>query len=285
LGWNLGGSADILSLGATNASLNRQIDLLIQDLNHQFLTINGSLNQVAPEVEMALWLTGEKATEWAVTKTVSGAWKLGKSGVNLFRAFPESGGVSGGLGSWLRGGAADSGTMYKDYIGLDGGYSPLLVSDSGSLLGSVDNFGSDISGLLALPAPRANPFTLDDVRMLEGRAKWEAGEVYIQELFGVPGQRHYPVPGTGGRLVDAPVNTLNQGVIANEIKTYQYYMRSGGENKVPLDARIHEQLERDLYLRDTVEGYDPRYLFLEAPPSPDLSRILELNRIIHVIYN
>jgi len=175
--------------------------------------------------------------------------------------------------------------MYKDYIGLDGGYSPLLVSDSGSLLGSVDNFGSDISGLLALPAPRANPFTLDDVRMLEGRAKWEAGEVYIQELFGVPGQRHYPVPGTGGRLVDAPVNTLNQGVIANEIKTYQYYMRSGGENKVPLDARIHEQLERDLYLRDTVEGYDPRYLFLEAPPSPDLSRILELNRIIHVIYN
>lgn len=110
LGWNLGGSADILSLGATNASLNRQTDLLIQDLNHQFLTINGSVNQVAPEVELALWFTGEKATEWAA----SGAWKLGKSGVNLFRAMPESGGVTGGLGSWLRGGGADADTMYSE---------------------------------------------------------------------------------------------------------------------------------------------------------------------------
>ena len=111
-GWSLGDSADILNLGATNASLSRQTDLLLQDLNQQYLTINGAVNQFAPEVELALWFTGEKVTEAAAT----GIWKLGKSSVNLFRVMPESGGVSAGLSTWLRGDGVDAATMYPEFV-------------------------------------------------------------------------------------------------------------------------------------------------------------------------
>ena len=140
--------------------------------------------------------------------------------------------------------------------------------------------GSD--EILALPAPGQRTFTLDELRSLEDRQKWEAGETYVQELYGSTGQRHYPVPGTDGRFVDAPVDLSNGGVLANEVKTYQRTVSSGGLNEVPLNNKIYQQIEKDLYLRDTVPGYDPRWNFLEAPPSQDLSRILELNKIIHV---
>ncbi|MNF11405.1 hypothetical protein D3C80_2126180 [compost metagenome] len=76
----------------------------------------------------------------------------------------------------------------------------------------------------------------------------------------------------------------NGGVLANEVKTYQRTISSGGLNEVPLNGNIYQQIEKDLYLRDTVPGYDPRWHFLDAPPSQDLSRLLELNGIIHVIY-
>lgn len=92
------------------------------------------------------------------------------------------------------------------------------------------------------------------------------------------------MPGTDGRFVDAPVDLSNGGVLANEVKTYQRTVSPGGLNEVPLNNKIYQQIEKDLYLRDTVPGYDPRWNFLEAPPSQDLSRILELNKIIHVTY-
>lgn len=45
-----------------------------------------------------------------------------------------------------------------------------------------------------------------------GRQKWEAGKTYVQELYGSNGQQHFPVPATGGRHVDAPVDLENGGV-------------------------------------------------------------------------
>jgi hypothetical protein len=52
-----------------------------------------------------------------------------------------------------------------------------------------------------------------------------------------------------------------------------------------LTAQIHSQIEKDLYLRDTVKGYEPRWMFLEAPPSQELSRMLELNKIDVLTHN
>ncbi len=92
------------------------------------------------------------------------------------------------------------------------------------------------------------------------------------------------MPGTGGRFVDAPADLPNGGILANEVKTYQRTISSGRLNEVPLNNKIYQQIEKDLYLKDAVPGYDPRWNFLEAPPSSDLSRLLELNRIIHVTY-
>ncbi|MBU2709373.1 hypothetical protein KCM76_25505, partial [Zooshikella marina] len=176
-------------------------------------------------------------------------------------------------------------TAYTINTGIiDGGYGRFaFVPDSSTpRITTTVTGGSD--EILALPAPGQRTFTLDELRSLEGRQKWEAGETYVQELYGSTGQRHYPVPGTGGRFVDAPADLPNGGVLANEVKTYQQTVSSGGLNEVPLNNKIYQQIEKDLYLRDTVPGYDPRWNFLEAPPSQDLSRILELNRIIHVTY-
>jgi len=68
---------------------------------------------LAPEVELALWFSGEKATEIAA----SGLWKLGKGSVNLFRGMPDAGGTSGRLSAWLRGDGVDAAaTMYPEFV-------------------------------------------------------------------------------------------------------------------------------------------------------------------------
>ena len=158
-----------------------------------------------------------------------------------------------------------------------------IVEPSGA--SSIKSYEKNV-GLKLLPDTTAKTFTLDDVRNLGGREKWEAGETYVQELYGSEGQRYYSVPGTGGRFVDAPVDKAAGGVVANEIKTYQRLISSNGKlNEVPLTAQIHSQIEKDLYLRDTVKGYEPRWIFLEAPPSQELSRMLELNKIDVLIHN
>ncbi len=77
----------------------------------------------------------------------------------------------------------------------------------------------------------------------------------------------------------------NGDILANEVKTYQRYVSSSGAiNEVPLSSKIYSQIEKDLYLRDTVKGYDPRWVFLEAPPSKELSELLTKNNIVHVVY-
>jgi len=117
--------------------------------------------------------------------------------------------------------------------------------------------------------------------------KWEAGEIYVQELSGSSGQRHFPVPETGGRHVDAPADNSNGGVVANEVKTYNKWITVDGKaklNEVPLSDKIKQQIQKDVWLRDNVAGYDPRWLFLDAPPSIELSKYLTDRNIIHVIY-
>ncbi|MCJ8207310.1 hemagglutinin repeat-containing protein [Pseudomonas sp. RGM2987] len=158
-----------------------------------------------------------------------------------------------------------------------------IVEPSGA--SSIKSYNKNIAQPLMLTDSGAKTFTLDDVRNLSGREKWEAGETYVQELYGSTGQRYYPVPGTGGRYVDAPVDMPNGTIAANEVKTYQRVISSTGNlNEVPLSEKIYAQIEKDLYLRDAVKGYEPKWIFLEAPPAKELSRILQLNKIDIIIH-
>ncbi len=128
--------------------------------------------------------------------------------------------------------------------------------------------------------------TLREVRALRGDARWKAGEEYVQELYGSTGQRHFDVPTTGGRFVDAPVD-VPSGVLANEVKIYKSWRTVGGvpqQQFVPLSGRIQQQILRDVYLRRNVPGFDPRWIFLDASPGPELSKFLTDRRIPFVVH-
>jgi hypothetical protein len=140
--------------------------------------------------------------------------------------------------------------------------------------------------------------TLSQIRNMRGPERWQSGEQYVQELYGSPGQQHFPVPpttvdgqkitGSGGRFVDAPVPTSNGGTIANEVKTYQTWRSVNGQpmqQSVPLSDNIQQQILKDVWLRSNVPGYDPRWIFLDAAPSPELSRQLTNQQIIHIIHH
>jgi hypothetical protein len=94
------------------------------------------------------------------------------------------------------------------------------------------------------------------------------------------------VTGTGGRFVDAPVDLPNGGVLANEVKMYGWRTVRGTRQHgpVPLSAEIEQQIHKDLWLRRHLPNYDPRWLFLDAPPSPELARLLARLRFITVHY-
>jgi hypothetical protein len=148
------------------------------------------------------------------------------------------------------------------------------------------------SGGNALTSGNQTTLTLNQVRNLRGQQRWQAGEQYVQELYGSPGQRHFKVQaegeitGSGGRFVDAPVDSPN-GVLANEVKTYQQWrIIQGGpkQTQVPLNEHINQQIMKEVWLRNNMPGYDPRWLFLDAPPSPELASILNEKGIVYIIY-
>lgn len=156
--------------------------------------------------------------------------------------------------------------------------------------------------LVEAPAEAGNPLliehrpttrTLSQVRRLQQPAKWEAGEQYVQELYGSRGQAHFPVPeggeitGSGGRFVDAPVDLPNGGVLANEVKTYGQWRTVKGvpeQKTVPLTEKIRQQILKDVWLRDNIPNYDPRWIFLDASPSSELAEFLSQHRIVTVNY-
>ncbi|KAF0813615.1 hypothetical protein IGB42_01966 [Andreprevotia sp. IGB-42] len=82
--------------------------------------------------------------------------------------------------------------------------------------------------LLLTYTPTTN--TLAQIRNMPFPQRWQAGEQYVQELYGSAGPQHFDVPagtfsgenitGAGSRFVGAPVPTTNGGVLANEVKTY-----------------------------------------------------------------
>jgi hypothetical protein len=128
--------------------------------------------------------------------------------------------------------------------------------------------------------------TLSQVRALRGTERWQAGEVFVRQVYGSTGQRFFQVPTTGGRFVDAPVN-IPSGIVANEVKTYQNWRTVNGlpqQQFVPLSNKIRQQILKDVYLRRNVQGFEPRWIFLDAPPSSELATYLTDRRIMYIIY-
>lgn len=126
-----------------------------------------------------------------------------------------------------------------------------------------------------------------------------AAEQFGAELYGGTPQVHFPVRadptgpnpihGTGGRYVDVAVADSETGrTLAVEIKAYGRWTTVEGEpvlETVPLSSEIQQQINKDIALRGSVPGYEPRWVFLGAPPSPALQQALDSAGIIANIWH
>ncbi|WP_055493838.1 hypothetical protein [Streptomyces sp. TP-A0356] len=154
----------------------------------------------------------------------------------------------------------------------------------------------------ALPPGTADR-TLHEMRsMRHSRERYKGAEDYVRKIAGGAPERHYrvpthdhpyyPVEAPGGRNVDVPVDMPGGRTLAVEVKHYLEWrtikLKDGGTRpvmgEVPLNDGIIEQINKDLTLRRLNPRFDPRWLFLHAPPSQPLRNYLIQARIIFIEY-
>ncbi|MGW2253158.1 hypothetical protein ACWCXH_23580 [Kitasatospora sp. NPDC001660] len=145
--------------------------------------------------------------------------------------------------------------------------------------------------------------TLHQMRaMRSGRARFNGAEDYLREMTGGGPEKPYPVPKNdhpyypvstpGGRKVDVPVHMPDGRTLAVEVKHYQEWrtitLKDGStrrvKGEVPLSDKIKEQINKDLALRRADPKFDPRWVFLHAPPSQALRNYLTQARVIFIEY-
>ncbi|WP_433306133.1 hypothetical protein ACQP2F_19980 [Actinoplanes sp. CA-030573] len=145
--------------------------------------------------------------------------------------------------------------------------------------------------------------TLAQIRAARsGPSRGAIGEEYARELYGAGPERHFPVtpnndpdfPVTtpGGRKVDAPVDEPNGNVTAIEVKHYKDWktvtLPDGSSQAqpatVPLNSHLREEIAKDVAKRAEDPSYDPRWVFLQAGPGPELRQQLKDANIIFVEY-
>ncbi|RWA76353.1 MAG: LysM peptidoglycan-binding domain-containing protein [Mesorhizobium sp.] len=149
----------------------------------------------------------------------------------------------------------------------------------------------------AIEAAPPTTYSLQQVRNMRQPEKWKAGEIYTRELNGSSGEVHFPVEanpdgthpvtGQGGRYVDAPVFKSQDVIEAIEVKTYHRWTTINGVaqmREVPLTPKLQEQINKDVALRNENQGYQPRWVFLDAPPSVELQGALDDARIVGNIF-
>ncbi|MFD4943986.1 hypothetical protein ACFWNT_15995 [Streptomyces sp. NPDC058409] len=151
--------------------------------------------------------------------------------------------------------------------------------------------------------PGEAQLSLRQLRALRaGRHRYTMAEEIGREMFGGGPERHFPVPthdhpyypveAPGGRKVDVPVDLPDGRTLAVEIKHYLQFRTvklSDGSSQivrgeVPMSKGIMEQINKDLTLRRIDPGYDPRWVFMDAPPSQALRNYLTQARIVFVEY-
>ncbi|MGW5213819.1 hypothetical protein ACWEQO_22115 [Streptomyces sp. NPDC004051] len=153
-----------------------------------------------------------------------------------------------------------------------------------------------------LPPGQAE-LSLRELRALRaGRHRYTMAEEIGRQMYGGGSERGYPVPThdhpyypvetPGGRKVDVPVDLPGGRTLAVEIKHYLSFRTiklADGTNQVvkgqvPLSDGIKEQINKDLTLRRLDPSFDPRWVFMDAPPSQALRRYLIQARIIFIEY-
>jgi hypothetical protein len=134
---------------------------------------------------------------------------------------------------------------------------------------------------------------LYEIREMSHPERWRAGEEYVRELYGGSPQRYFTVPqedgikGSGGRLVDVPIETAPNRTLAVEVKTYGQGKVVRGvsqQQTVSLTESIRQQLLKDAWLRDNTPDYDPRWIFVGAPPSNELANLLREHKIVTIVH-
>ncbi|MFF2329175.1 MULTISPECIES: hypothetical protein [unclassified Streptomyces] len=151
--------------------------------------------------------------------------------------------------------------------------------------------------------PGEAQLSLRQLRALRaGRHRYTMAEEIGREMFGGGPEWHFPVPthdhpyypveAPGGRKVDVPVDLPDGRTLAVEVKHYLQFRTiklSDGTSRtvkgeVPMNAGMMEQINKDLTLRRMDPGYDPRWVFMDAPPSQALRNYLVQARIVFVEY-
>lgn len=139
--------------------------------------------------------------------------------------------------------------------------------------------------------------TLEQILKMQGKEKSEASENYIGQVYGGQTQVHNPVTpaptsnfaveGEGGRFTDAVAAGGVGQTLGLEVKMYMRWRTVKGvavEGAVPLSNEIIEQVNKDVHLRNKNPGFDPRWIFLEAPPSPQLAGYLQNAGIVSIVH-
>ncbi|WP_157000204.1 phage tail protein [Agromyces terreus] len=141
-------------------------------------------------------------------------------------------------------------------------------------------------------------FTLAQIlKMPPSQEKYKAAETFIAETYQGTPQVHSPVPqaptsnfaveGTGGRHTDTVAAGGVGQTLGIEVKTYMRWRTVNGvavAGSVPLSDEIIEQVNKDVHLRKLNPGYDPRWIFLEAPPHPKLANYLSNAGIVSIVF-
>ncbi|MEW2581184.1 hypothetical protein [Streptomyces syringium] len=210
----------------------------------------------------------------------------------------------GGHSASPHGGDGDHG---NDAAGLDDAAHDVDNADHPAAERAAADQVSNSQHVDGQPRPELMPGragrTLREMRaMRHGRARYKGAEDYLREMMGGSPEQHFPVPKNdhpyhpvetpGGRHVDVPVHMSDGRTLAVEVKHYLEWrtitLKDGStrtvQGEVPLSDGIKQQINKDLALRRADPKFDPRWVFLHAPPSQALRNYLTQARVIFVEY-
>lgn len=88
----------------------------------------------------------------------------------------------------------------------------------------------------------------------------------------------------GSPGLNPTVRICQTNILPSPMHRFRLIRGSSRQTPVPLSKQIKIQILKDVWLRRNRRGFDPRWLFFDAPPSAELSKLLERHNIAYVTY-